>query len=197
MRINVIANITIIAAMAMLLVPLVSVNAAGLVPCGGAGEPDCNPCYLLKTFSNVYYFILVDLTPPAAVILFIYGGIMYLTSGGSDDRLKNAKKIFLSTIIGLLIIYGSWLIVNTVVIVLGGNIDGFTAETWYSFDCAVGKSSQINGQNSATGTFYGESCAGGGGQCYSESLCPEGYSNELNFGICLQDITSVCCVKND
>ncbi|MFH1171763.1 MAG: pilin, partial [bacterium] len=49
-----------------------------------------------------------------AVGLMIYGGFLWLTSGGSEDRIRRAKKILINTLIGLVIILLSWAIVNFV-----------------------------------------------------------------------------------
>lgn len=49
-----------------------------------------------------------------AIAALIFGGIMYITSLGNDQRVGLAKKIMLSAIIGLIIIILSQLIVQLV-----------------------------------------------------------------------------------
>jgi len=51
-----------------------------------------------------------------AVLLIIYGGVTYITAGGSDDRVKTAKKILTSAITGLVIILLAIVIVNFVMV---------------------------------------------------------------------------------
>ena len=51
------------------------------------------------------------------VVLIIYGGFLYITSAGEEDGAKKGKTIIIYCIIGLVIIYASYAIVNTV---LGG-----------------------------------------------------------------------------
>ncbi len=49
-----------------------------------------------------------------AVIMIIYGGFLYVTAAGADDKVGTAKKIILYSIIGIIIILVSFAIVNTV-----------------------------------------------------------------------------------
>jgi PKD repeat protein len=49
-----------------------------------------------------------------AILLMIYAGVMYLTAGGQTEKTDKAKKTIGYTAIGLLLILGSYAIVNTV-----------------------------------------------------------------------------------
>ncbi len=51
------------------------------------------------------------------VCLIIYGGFLYITSAGEEEGAKKGKTIIIYCIIGLVIIFASYAIVNTV---LGG-----------------------------------------------------------------------------
>jgi len=50
-----------------------------------------------------------------AVAMVIYGGVLYVTSAGEDEKTGKAKKILLYAIIGIIIIFLSFAIVNTVI----------------------------------------------------------------------------------
>lgn len=50
-----------------------------------------------------------------AAIFMIYGGIMWMTSAGNEERVKKAKSLLTSAVIGLIIILLSWAIVTFVV----------------------------------------------------------------------------------
>ena len=52
-----------------------------------------------------------------AVLMIIYGGILYVTAAGVQDHIDKGKKIIMYAIIGIVIILLSFAIVNTV---LGG-----------------------------------------------------------------------------
>lgn len=49
-----------------------------------------------------------------AVAFIIYGGFLYVGSGGNDENTGKAKKIIINAIIGIIIIFASFAIVNTV-----------------------------------------------------------------------------------
>lgn len=72
--------------------------------------------------------ILLGLLGLIAVSLMLWGGFIYLTSGGSEDKISQAKKILRNAAIGLLIILSAWGIVffifNKLLGVTGGNGGG-------------------------------------------------------------------------
>jgi len=47
-----------------------------------------------------------------ALLMFIYGGIIWMTSGGSDERVTMAKNILKNATIGLLLIFFSYSIIS-------------------------------------------------------------------------------------
>jgi len=49
-----------------------------------------------------------------AVIMVIYGGVLYVTSAGDSGKTDTAKKIILYTVIGIIIIMLSFVLVNAV-----------------------------------------------------------------------------------
>lgn len=50
----------------------------------------------------------------AAIVILIYGGFVWMTAGGNDQKISQAKKILLNGLIGLFIILVSWGIANFV-----------------------------------------------------------------------------------
>lgn len=95
------------------LVYAVGIHTGPLVPCGRAGQPDCTLCDLWVLGSNLINFISFNLAIPAATLLFVTAGVFFLISGGSEDKVARAKTIFTNTVIGLIIIFCSWLIIDT------------------------------------------------------------------------------------
>ena len=59
-----------------------------------------------------------------AVIIILIGGFKWMTAGGNDDKVAEARKLITAGIIGLLIILASWgiaqWIINTFVEATGG-----------------------------------------------------------------------------
>lgn len=50
-----------------------------------------------------------------AVVIMLYGGFIWMTAAGNEDRVSTAKKLIGAAIIGLIIILAAFLIVNFVV----------------------------------------------------------------------------------
>lgn len=102
-------------------------HAAGLVPCGGAGEPQCDFTQFMTLVNTVIQFILFDLAIPIAAIMFAYAGFLMLGSSGNPGSIAKAKNIFLNVGLGLVIALAAWLIVETILTSLG--FDG----SWIGF----------------------------------------------------------------
>jgi hypothetical protein len=49
-----------------------------------------------------------------AVMMIIFGGVTYITAGGKQESVDNAKKIILYALLGIVIILLSFAVVNTV-----------------------------------------------------------------------------------
>ncbi|MFH0805413.1 MAG: hypothetical protein V1901_00795 [Patescibacteria group bacterium] len=89
------------------------IHTGPIVPCGGSGQSSCTLCHIWNLASNIINFISFNLAIPIATLLFIVAGIIFLTSAGNEQKVGLAKSIFTSTVIGLLIIFCSWLLIDT------------------------------------------------------------------------------------
>jgi hypothetical protein len=114
----VIRNYTFVIVFILLAMPALSL-AAGLVPCGGAKEPACDWNGFMSLINTVIHFLLFDMAIPLAAIMFAYAGFELVSSGGSTEKRGIAKKVFTSAVIGLIIAVAAWLIVSTVLSILG------------------------------------------------------------------------------
>jgi len=47
-----------------------------------------------------------------ALLFFIYGGLVFLTSGGSQEQVTKGRSILINSVIGLLIVFGSALLIQ-------------------------------------------------------------------------------------
>ena len=120
------------------LVGLVGINSAqaGIVPCGTAENPDpCKLCHLWLLASKVINFISFTLAIPIAILLFVAAGVLFMISGGNENRITLAKSIFTNTIIGIVIIFLAWLIVDTLLKSIAGSGNEATQiiGAWNSF----------------------------------------------------------------
>lgn len=55
-----------------------------------------------------------------AVAALIWGGFLYLTSGGNENQIKQAKSVITYAIVGLVLALASYIIVNTVIKAITG-----------------------------------------------------------------------------
>ncbi|MBP7670754.1 hypothetical protein KA119_00480 [Candidatus Gracilibacteria bacterium] len=58
---------------------------------------------------------IVSFLGPVGVLALIYGAVLYATSGGEQDQMDKAKRIIVACVIGLVIIYGAFALVSTVI----------------------------------------------------------------------------------
>jgi len=92
-----------------------SVSNAALVPCGGAGQPACNVCHFFVLIKIIVDFLTEYVAMPVAVIVLIYGGVMMLTAGGSEEKINKGKSALWHAVWGLLIVFAAWLIIDTII----------------------------------------------------------------------------------
>lgn len=94
----------------------------GLVPpCGGPGQSACGICDVFKIINNVLRFIFLDIVPPTAVLMVVIGGVTFMTAAGEPSKVALGKKIITTVVIGLVIVYGSWLILGLFLRTIGLN----------------------------------------------------------------------------
>jgi hypothetical protein len=124
---------------------IVSVNA-GLVPCDLTGPNRCTFCHLFVLFDNIVDFLLLPpppIGPPAGggivpiltAVMITVGGFMYVISQGKPETLSKVRSLFTAIVIGLVMIYGAWAIVNTFLMIIG--VQGWTGlrEGWWQINC--------------------------------------------------------------
>lgn len=130
----------------MLLVPVVSFAqpTGGLVKCGRDVHPagtiingknvggqiiQCGFNDFMTLINDGISFILRTMVLPIAAIMFAYAGFLMVTSGGSTEARGKAKNIFSNTVLGLVIAVAAWLIVKSILSILGFDgawiFDGF------------------------------------------------------------------------
>lgn len=65
--------------------------------------------------------LVVTIVGPLAIGALVVGGIMYITAGGQDDKIQKAKRLIVSALVGIIIIYGAFAIVSTFIAGSFGN----------------------------------------------------------------------------
>jgi len=105
----------------MLIVPAFSFAQTniGLVPCDNSAAHPCDFNAFMDLVNRVIQFVLFDLALPIAAVMFFYAGFLMVTSGGGTEARGKAKNIFSNAVYGLVIAAGAWLIIRTILLILG------------------------------------------------------------------------------
>jgi len=96
-----------------------------LPPCGYIIPENCldgTACEIndiIQVIINVTKIILA-IVGSLALIMFIYGGILWLFSQGKEDYINKGKDTLKNAAIGLLIVFATWIIINFVMVAVGG-----------------------------------------------------------------------------
>lgn len=71
--------------------------------------------------TNINQFIgkminaVLGLSGAVALAMFVWGGVQWLISGGSADKIKQAKNTLVSAAIGIVILFTSYTLVNAII----------------------------------------------------------------------------------
>ncbi len=130
---------------------------------------------------NVATYIL-GIVGALTLLMFVYGGFTWILSGGSADKVKKGKDIILGSVVGLMIVFSSYLIIDYVV----NNVFQATKETKEgtkpAFDGTAPKSTPPNDPNKCTGA------------CVSPLQCTNLNWTAVGKKDCTRVQTDICCV---
>lgn len=131
---------------------------------GSLGETNSDP---RETAGRIINFALGFLGI-LAVGIILYGGFKWMTSGGNEEKVSEAKKILVAGVIGLVIILASWGIASFLINRISGVISG---DNWgyNSGDTqACGCGGYMVWNNGSFGACIGSDCRG----CYGAGCGP-------------------------
>ena len=97
----------------------------------------CTICHIFVMIDGALDFILLKLIPPIGTLLLIFGGISLYQAGANPERLTWSKKFLTSIIIGLLLIYMSWIIINMVFTAMGVSSWVGFGQGWFQISCEI------------------------------------------------------------
>ena len=69
---------------------------------------------LVPVVNNVVNIVLF-LAGSGMLLMFVYGGYLWVSSGGSPERVSKGKEVIKAAIIGIVLVLGSWLIVDGII----------------------------------------------------------------------------------
>ena len=113
----------------------VSVNCAGFS--GGCSSGTCCECNTkiegsnlknplgdnikdIPTFIGIIIKGLLGVVGSLSLIMFIYGGFLWITSGGNEDNIKKGKETLKWAILGIVIVFSSYALLNFVLDIISG-----------------------------------------------------------------------------
>lgn len=101
----------------------------------------CQLCHFFVMIDGIIDFVLTDVVPPVAVLMLVIGGVMFYFGGGKPELLGRAKTLLKAVVIGLLLIYGAYMIVGIFLSVLGAaeveSVKGVFEHGVFSIKCLV------------------------------------------------------------
>ena len=155
------------------------VQAQILPACTATGN--CGICDFLDTLTNIIRWVL-GIVGGSALLLMVWHGFSWITSGGNKEKVDSARKGMLHTVIGIIIILGAWQIINMVVVMLVNEPGEMKAglfkdntKIWFEY-CGRGQECQGRGNGSPCGN---------GNFCYNQKC-------EQALTINSQDIENAC-----
>jgi uncharacterized membrane protein YvlD (DUF360 family) len=107
--------------------------SAPIVPCR-LGE--CTFCDLFKLLNNIINYLLWCLVPPLAILMIVIAGFLYVGVileflPGGMETISQAKRIFTSVVIGVILAYAAWALISLFLMALGYK----DWRNWYQINC--------------------------------------------------------------
>ena len=122
-------------------------NATSIIP-STCQTGSCGMCDLFKGISNLINFFVFKIGPIAAGLMILIGGAIWVLSNGNEEQIRKGQDILKVTLIGLIIMYSAWLIVNTIIETLATGPNGGGIKTsWWSFTCQPDKGNKMEFNN--------------------------------------------------
>lgn len=156
---------------------------------------------LLAKYIQAIYNYGMAIAGILAAIILMAGGVLWLTSGGDASKIGQAKELIFGSIIGTGILFGSWIILNTINpdLLKLKNIETIAVPTAYFDDGADGQIDDL--KNLPDDATYGWVCANSYEQHCEDSNPP---TINLNMALC-QDKQKPesycpyarCCAKSE
>lgn len=85
---------------------------------GSLGETGTDPRILITRIIQIFLSFLGII----ALLITLYAGVLWMTSGGNEEKIEKAKKILRNAVIGLIIILSSWAITTYIISRLTGGL---------------------------------------------------------------------------
>ena len=82
-------------------------------------------------------FVLFKIVLPVASLLSVIGGMMFLFYTEDPEKAKKGKSILTSVVIGVVVIFAAWLIINSFFMAIGVAEWTGLKEGWFQINCSI------------------------------------------------------------
>ena len=115
-------------------------SGGGLVPQACQKGCPCSICDFYNLGRNIISFLLKGIAVPVAAAMFLYGGVIMLTSQASEEQMTKGRNAIRDAIIGLAIAFFSYAIINVILGTLAFGIGiGASPGNWFTpLECTGG-----------------------------------------------------------
>jgi|GEM_PF-1302089 cysteine-rich repeat protein len=131
--------------------PLVSFAQILVPQVAGLGTAD------IKTVAGTLIQVFLGLLGLIALVIVLVAGFKWMTSGGNEEKVSEAKKMLIAGVIGLVIIMASYVITSFILDSIQGAIDGPGEDDQ---TCSVGVCYTCNRCDSDGDLIYDNTCPG-------------------------------------
>lgn len=95
--------------------------------CSGVACP-CGITDFFILLGNIYGFLVIYIAAPLAFLSLSIGGVFILISAGNPNLAGMGKKMVWAGVIGLVLVFCSWLIINFILEIIGyKNLSGWNS----------------------------------------------------------------------
>ncbi len=149
-------------------------TGGGIIPCGQSAANPCNSCDVVVLANTVIKW-LIGITFMFFAVMAVITGVKLVMAGGNSGALSDAKEAFTNLFIGLIIVLGAWLFVDTLLrfVLEGGetgNIQGYGP--WSQVKCIEETDPTITKMEIEEAEFEAEFVAEGGDSDIDSSGMP-------------------------
>lgn len=95
-------------------IPGFEFGPSGEVAVGEYDSSDKMKSDLLARYLKALYDYGLGIAAILAALILMSGGVLWLTSGGNDSKITQAKELIIGSISGLLVLFFSWMLLNTI-----------------------------------------------------------------------------------
>jgi len=95
-------------------IPVTGVNQATITVGAYNSKTGTMQSDLLSKYIKAFYDYGLMVVGILATIVLMGAGVLWLTSGGNESKISQAKELITGSIVGLAILFGSWVLLNTI-----------------------------------------------------------------------------------